>query len=261
MKTHFQVRFSRAAAFIAFALALGSIATVAKAQITVGAAPWIVSDNTFNNPIGGTQDFAETFHTPDASHAQLDSLTLYLQGEAGGTPGGNFNAYVTEWNTSTQTVSGAPLWTSSTASSLGISTSSPTAFTFSTGGLALNAADTYALVILLQSASGVGSDVVFSTHDNPYAGGNPYILSGASLSSGAGLSTLTSSSFETQFGGPYDLAFSATFSGGAGVSPVPEPATPGLLIGAGFALVAGYRHLRRRAATATPPPAGSAPIV
>jgi hypothetical protein len=231
-------------------LCLAGLPLLTSAQVSIAMPP--ISNTTgtavVENSSTYTSAWAQTFLTPDGTHTRLDRLE-FRGARFNGTT--DFAAYLVQWESSSSSLTGAPLWTSSIQSSLSLPPYGTWGVaSFETGGIDLRPGQTYALVVFdptpstSPSSLGIGAD---ST--NPHVGGGLYSLN--RYSSSTAFSDLYSAAAYNHGADGWDAAFGATFSA-PGLTAVPEPATA--LVGLGLAFVAGLfalrLHQRRRATVA-----------
>jgi hypothetical protein len=218
-------------------LALGMASTPAMAQDIETVSGFVDSIGDFGTP--DTATYGQTF-TVGTENA-LNSFTMYLNG-GGGAPI-NFRAYVYAWNGSRAV--GDALFTSGDQQFTGSAYNDPTAFNFNTGALNLISGDKYVAFI---TTSGVSGNSGYSTASMPFSGVYTDTYAGGDFvyyNNGTDFASLTSRDWDFTGGVLGDANFKADF--GAGISPVPEPAAWGMLIG-GFGLAGGMMRTRRRKA-------------
>lgn len=185
---------------------------------------------------------AQTFTAPAAAGATIYAYNFQLNVNAA-TP--TFTASIYEWSSSSGTTVGAPLagtTTTFTVSSSGFGLYGLNLVTNPGAGVALTPGATYALVLTRTdlSTSGLvqyGYDDTGSSNpgNGEYAGGGAFRSSDG----------ITYSSL-----GANDMAFWISFDPNS-LSPVPEPAVNGAIIGGVFVLgLVGYRRYGRKASAA-----------
>ena len=189
---------------------------------------------------GAYSTYAQTFVTPAAAPS-LQSFTIFLGDDFGQGADLFFRAHVFEFNVTTFRLVGAPLY-SSTLRTGSTNLSAFDAYIFNiAGGLTLNAATTYALVVsalgtvpsaFTALADGATNAIGTSTA-NAYAGGSAYRSAATGTLTDLGLANAFQSADHP------DLAFSATFQ-----AVVPEPSTV-LLTGVGLGVLVLVRRRRR----------------
>ena len=176
--------------------------------------------------VGNTPYYGQTITTPSAN--LLDQFSVWLGRtsplSSTPTPSIDFNAYVYAWNSATNTVSGAALYTSALTNHSATDATPFTRYDFATGGLNLAPGGMYALI--LGVAGGSGGIYMESTTGDEYTGGDFIFTNGA-----------ISSTYAVGFPTATDLRFEAQFS-------VPEPGTL-LLFATGILGMAFVSHRRK----------------
>jgi hypothetical protein len=180
------------------------------------------TDVLYWGPGGGTPYYGQSFTTP-VGYNELSSFTFSLDDISGST--GSFVAKLAQWNPGSQTIIGAPIWTSA-ATSLQFN-QGYVDYTFSVGA-SVTAGSSY--LFYAEALSGDSYFTWAGRAANVYAGGSFFFNNG---SEGSTWSTWSVP----------DSAFRAVFSNGAGA--VPEPSTYGLIAAAGLL---GLVALKRRKA-------------
>lgn len=225
---------------------------VALAQISITMPPAIYGFGVYNftGSAGygmGSSAQVQTFTTPDATHTRLDRAEFRM---AQSYEASDYQAYLVQWNSTSRSLSGAPLWTSAMQSTASLPVYSAFGVvSFETGGIDLQPDQSYALVLFDPTPSSSSNyTIVGSSSTSVYPGGGLYNFYRDTATTS--LNDFYSAPFY-DYSSSYDLAFGATFSA-PGLTAVPEPATA--VAGLGLAFVAGLFALRlqqrRRAATA-----------
>lgn len=188
--------------------------------------------------------YGQSFTVQTGAPTLLNEFQFWLRDNliTGSTP---YHAYLFSWDPATRRTGDTYLFRSDPQSySAGVTT--PTAFSFVTGGVNLVGGQSYIAVLssveFPTAPSGLVPGMVVSTNwpNDGYAGGSSFVRFGP-----AGLGTLTSGPWTLAGGTGVDFAFRATFGTGAGPVPpttVPEPST--LVLAASGVL--GVALLRRR---------------
>ncbi len=210
--------------------------TAGAQAITTGSPTPVGIVNFVNNSGNLARDlWGQTFQTPDASHNQLTSFTLFFS--SGSVPI-NFQTYVMEW-TGSDTV-GLPLWVSNTeATPASLSFGGLQPIVFNTGALALDPTKQY---LLVADATSVNVPGEILSGNIGYNDANASFTSGALVRGvGVGGANVDDLTWNTATWAPYDLAYSVTFQ-----SAIPEPSTYAAFAGLGALGLVGWRHRRVR---------------
>lgn len=181
--------------------ALLMVVTAAQAATTIGTlASWDGTSNFqyFAACGSGACDYGQVITVP-STDATLDSFVVEVKADTTIVIRGEVYA----WDATSSRTTGARLWQSGP-----VSTSDASVFeqvTFTTGGIQLTAGEQYILVVTTARDTSSGMGMMGRTSGDLYTGGSFFYAYGdPATSSWSGMPT------------DYDLAFSATFSGGSG---------------------------------------------
>jgi hypothetical protein len=226
------------------ALLCAAAPAAAQPLIDTGPPPTVANWPIF--PFGRASDVSwaslgQSFTVAPGGPTRLDAFEFWLRDNTltGSTP---FYAYIYAWDPATRRTGASYLFRSGAQDFTGAST--PTALSFTTGGLDLVGGDSYIAVLsaaeLPAAPVGLRPGAVVSTDwpNDGYAGGASYVRNGP-----AGLATLTGNAWNLAGGVGFDLAFRASFSA-APAAVVPEPATV-TLVGLGVLGVGAVTRRRR----------------